>query len=97
MADDAPSKTQLLARRDEKALVDEGRSVLEDRRDLLAHMLVEQLRLILYFAFSSQGLPWAIHSAHAENDWTPLVTMARSPSCHPATPGPTAVTVPTRW
>ena len=45
MADDAPSKTQLLARRDEKALVDEGRSVLEDRRDLLAHMLVEQLRL----------------------------------------------------
>lgn len=44
MSDDAPSKTQLLLRRAEKALVSEGKSVLEDRRDLLAHLLVEQVR-----------------------------------------------------
>lgn len=44
MADEAPSKTQLLARRAEKDLVSEGKSVLEDRRDLLAHMLVEQMQ-----------------------------------------------------
>jgi pimeloyl-ACP methyl ester carboxylesterase len=38
--------------------------------------LVEQLRLILYFAFTSRGLPWAVHQAHAEDDWEPLVTMS---------------------
>jgi len=43
MTDDASSKTQLLARRAERDLVSEGKSVLEDRRDLLAHILVEQL------------------------------------------------------
>jgi len=44
MADDAPSKTQLLLRRAERDLVSEGKSVLEDRRDLLAHMLVEHMQ-----------------------------------------------------
>ncbi len=43
MANDAPSKTVLLERRGERDLVREGKSVLEDRRDLLAHMLVEQI------------------------------------------------------
>jgi len=42
MATEAPSKTVLLERRGERTLVREGKSVLEDRRDLLAHMLVEQ-------------------------------------------------------
>jgi len=42
MATEAPSKTVLLERRAERTLVREGKSVLEDRRDLLAHMLVEQ-------------------------------------------------------
>lgn len=40
---EAPSKTQLLERRAERTMVREGKSVLEDRRDLLAHMLVEQM------------------------------------------------------
>jgi V/A-type H+-transporting ATPase subunit D len=40
---EAASKTQLLERRAERTMVREGKSVLEDRRDLLAHMLVEQL------------------------------------------------------
>jgi len=44
MTDDAPSKTQLLLRRAERDLVSEGKSVLEDRRDLLAHMLVEHVQ-----------------------------------------------------
>jgi len=44
MPDDAPSKTQLLLRRAERDLVSEGKSVLEDRRDLLAHMLVEHMQ-----------------------------------------------------
>lgn len=43
MANEAPSKTVLLERRGERDLVREGKSVLEDRRDLLAHMLVEQI------------------------------------------------------
>lgn len=38
---EAPSKTQLLERRAERSMVREGRSVLEDRRDLLAHMLID--------------------------------------------------------
>jgi len=41
---DTPSKTLLLTRRAEKDLVREGKAVLEDRRDLLAHMLVEEMR-----------------------------------------------------
>ena len=40
---EAASKTQLLERRAERTMVREGKSVLEDRRDLLAHMLVEQM------------------------------------------------------
>ena len=48
------------------------RLVIDVGRDWLS----EQLRLILYFAFTSRGLPWAIHSAHAAADWRPLVGMA---------------------
>jgi len=44
MASEAPSKTVLLELRGERGLVREGKSVLEDRRDLLAHMLVKQLK-----------------------------------------------------
>ena len=44
MATDTPSKTLLLTRRAEKDLVGEGKAVLEDRRDLLAHMLVQEMR-----------------------------------------------------
>ncbi|MGA8262301.1 MAG: V-type ATP synthase subunit D [Arenicellales bacterium] len=40
---EAPSKTRLLEQRAERAMVREGKSVLEDRRDLLAHMLIEQV------------------------------------------------------
>ena len=43
MADEAPSKTLLLERQSERQLVREGRSVLEDRRDILAHLLVQQV------------------------------------------------------
>lgn len=38
--------------------------------------LTEQLRLLLYFATSSQALPWAAHSVLADDDWRPLVTLA---------------------
>ena len=38
--------------------------------------MAENLRLILYFAFTSRGLPWALHQAWAEEDWAPLTAMA---------------------
>lgn len=38
--------------------------------------LAEQLRLNLYYAFTSRALPWAVHRAHAEEDWEPLVQLA---------------------
>lgn len=38
------SKTELLERRAERALVREGKAVLEERRDLLAHFLLDQIR-----------------------------------------------------
>jgi len=41
---DIPSKTALLARREELALVSEGKSVLEERRDILARELLELIR-----------------------------------------------------
>lgn len=45
MADnEAPSKTILLERRDERALVREGKSVLEERRDMLAQEMIVELR-----------------------------------------------------
>lgn len=37
------SKTELLERRAERELVREGKAVLEERRDLLAHFLLEQI------------------------------------------------------
>lgn len=44
MPDEAPSKMQLLERREERALVLEGRTVLEERRDLLAQLMLELIR-----------------------------------------------------
>lgn len=40
--------------------------------------LTEQLRLLLYFAFTSRALPWAVHQAHGADDWRPLVALAVS-------------------
>ena len=42
---DIPSKTALLERREELQLVSEGRSVLEERRDILARELLELIRV----------------------------------------------------
>jgi V/A-type H+/Na+-transporting ATPase subunit D len=41
---EAPSKTVLLERREERALVGEGKSVLEERRDILAQAMMVELR-----------------------------------------------------
>lgn len=35
--------------------------------------LAEQLRLVLYYAFTSRALPWAVYQAHGHDDWGPLV------------------------
>ncbi len=45
MADDTASKTELLEHRVERELMREGKSVLEERRDLLAHMMLDQIRV----------------------------------------------------
>jgi len=45
MADETSSKTELLERRAERELVREGKAVLEERRDLLAHFMLDQIRL----------------------------------------------------
>ena len=44
MAEETSSKTELLERRAERELVSEGKAVLEERRDLLAHFMLEQIR-----------------------------------------------------
>ncbi len=44
MAHDPASKTELLEHRVERALMREGKSVLEERRDLLAHIMLDQIR-----------------------------------------------------
>jgi V/A-type H+/Na+-transporting ATPase subunit D len=41
---EAPSKTLLLEKRDEHLLVNEGRSVLEERQDILAQAIMARLR-----------------------------------------------------
>lgn len=46
--------------------------VLDVGRDWLA----EKLRLIVYYAFTSRALPWAVHRADAADDWAPLVQLA---------------------
>lgn len=38
--------------------------------------LGEQIRLILYYNFTSRALPWAVHRAHAADDWAPLTRLA---------------------
>jgi len=38
--------------------------------------LSEQIRLILYYGFTSRALPWAVHRAHDENDWAPITRLA---------------------
>ena len=45
MTQQAPSKTELLERRAERELVREGKTVLEERRDLLAQLMLEQIAL----------------------------------------------------
>jgi len=40
--------------------------------------LAENLRLVLYYTFTSRALPWAVHRAHAAGDWEPLVQLAVS-------------------
>ncbi len=45
MTHDSASKTELLEHRVERALMREGKSVLEERRDLLAHMMLDQIRI----------------------------------------------------
>ncbi len=44
MPEGMSSKTELLERRAERDLVHEGKAVLEERRDLLAHFLLDQIR-----------------------------------------------------
>lgn len=44
MAEGTSSKTELLERRDERELVREGKAVLEERRDILAHFMLDQIR-----------------------------------------------------
>lgn len=38
--------------------------------------LVEKVRLLLYYGFTSRALPWAVHRAHDEGDWAPLTRLA---------------------
>jgi V/A-type H+-transporting ATPase subunit D len=45
MESEAPSKTLLLERREERELVSEGKSVLEERRDTLAQAIMKELRV----------------------------------------------------
>ncbi len=40
--------------------------------------LTEQLRLILYYTFTTRGLAWAAHRVLAADDWEPLVQLAVS-------------------
>ena len=44
MSEGTSSKTELLERRAERELVREGKAVLEERRDLLAHFMLDQIR-----------------------------------------------------
>ncbi len=44
MPEETSSKTELLERRAERDLVREGKAVLEERRDLLAHYMLDQIR-----------------------------------------------------
>ena len=44
MPEGTASKTELLERRAERELVREGKTVLEERRDLLAHFMLDQIR-----------------------------------------------------
>ena len=38
--------------------------------------LAEQVRLLLYYGFTSRALPWAVHRAHDEDDWAPITRLA---------------------
>lgn len=46
MPREAPSKTLLLARREERRLVTEGRAVLEERRDLVARQMMQLIHAL---------------------------------------------------
>jgi pimeloyl-ACP methyl ester carboxylesterase len=52
--------------------------VVADERltlDVSRDWLTEQLRLNLYYAFTSRALPWAVYRAHSKDDWEPLVQL----------------------
>ena len=38
--------------------------------------LTEQLRLVLYYTYTSRALPWAMHRIEVADDWTPMMTLA---------------------
>ncbi len=44
--------------------------------DVGREWLAEKIRLNLYFAFTSQAYPWAVHRASMADDWQPLVQLA---------------------
>jgi len=56
-------------------LADPGRPGETLALDIGRDWFTEQLRLNLYFAFTSRALPWAVHRA-TEGDWEPIVQMA---------------------
>ena len=62
MTDPTPSKTVLLERRGERDIVQEGKSVLEERRDLLARLMWEQI----------------VRVERLENELQPLLKQART-------------------
>lgn len=43
--------------------------------DVSRPWLAEQLRLVLYFAFASRALPWAVHRAHDHDEWASLIAL----------------------
>jgi len=44
--------------------------------DVGADWLTEQLRLILYYGYTSRSLPWAMHRIQTAEDWKPMLTLA---------------------
>ena len=65
--EDGPRRVELADPLDADAIL-----TLDVGRDWLG----EQLRLVMYYGFTSRALPWAVEQAHARGDWAPLVTLA---------------------
>lgn len=57
-------------------LADPNDASLTMTLDVSRDWLMEHLRLILYYSWTSNALPWAVHRAHGEDDWEPLIQMA---------------------